>query len=77
MMKRFWWVNQKQTYKQEVEGVYLWSPKRNANGARNPFFCSGWWGDSGYCFRHFSTHAWLQVTISTRLVIQWMYNAVN
>jgi putative restriction endonuclease len=22
----------------EVEGGYLWSPKRNANGARNPFY---------------------------------------
>ncbi len=35
---RFWWVNQNQTFKQEIEGGYLWSPKRNANGARNPFY---------------------------------------
>lgn len=35
---RYWWVNQNQTYRQEVEGGYLWSPKRNANGARNPFY---------------------------------------
>jgi putative restriction endonuclease len=34
---RYWWVNQNQTYRHEVEGGYLWSPKRNANGARNPF----------------------------------------
>lgn len=27
-----------QTYKQEIQGGYLWSPKRNANGARNPFY---------------------------------------
>jgi hypothetical protein len=35
---RFWWVNQNQTYRQEVSGGYLWSPKRNANGGRNPFY---------------------------------------
>jgi len=31
-------VNQNQTYRYEVQGGYLWSPKRNANGARNPFY---------------------------------------
>ena len=35
---RYWWVNQNQTYRQEVKGGYLWSPKRTANGARNPFY---------------------------------------
>ena len=35
---RYWWVNQNQTYKQEVLGGYLWSPKTKANGARNPFY---------------------------------------
>jgi len=35
---RYWWVNQNQTYRQELGGGYLWSPKRNANGARNPFY---------------------------------------
>jgi hypothetical protein len=35
---RYWWVNQNQTYRHEVGGGYLWSPKRNANGARNPFY---------------------------------------
>jgi hypothetical protein len=35
---RYWWVNQNQTYRHELEGGYLWSPKRNANGARNPFY---------------------------------------
>ena len=35
---RYWWVNQNQTYRHEVSGNYLWSPKRNANGARNPFY---------------------------------------
>ena len=33
-----WWVNQNQTYRHEIAGGYLWSPKRNANGARNPFY---------------------------------------
>lgn len=35
---RYWWVNQNQTYKQELGGGYLWSPKRNANGAKNHFY---------------------------------------
>jgi hypothetical protein len=35
---RYWWVNQNQTHKQELGGGYIWSPKRNANGARNPFY---------------------------------------
>jgi putative restriction endonuclease len=35
---RYWWVNQNQTYRHEVQGGYLWSPKRRADGARNPFY---------------------------------------
>src|SRR5512135_1369493 len=35
---RFWWVNQNQTYRHEVAGGYLWSPKRKANLQRNPFY---------------------------------------
>jgi putative restriction endonuclease len=35
---RYWWVNQNQTFRQEIAGGYLWSPKRSANGARNPFY---------------------------------------
>jgi putative restriction endonuclease len=35
---RYWWVNQNQTYRHEVPGNYLWSPKRKANGDRNPFY---------------------------------------
>lgn len=35
---RYWWVNQNQTYKAEISGGYIWSPKRNKNGARNQFY---------------------------------------
>ena len=35
---RFWWVNQNQTYRHEIPGGYLWSPKRNRGGGRNPFY---------------------------------------
>lgn len=35
---RFWWVNQNQTYRQETEGGYLWSPKRNRDGGQNPYY---------------------------------------
>jgi putative restriction endonuclease len=35
---RYWWVNQNQTYRAEVRGHFMWSPKTNANGARNQFY---------------------------------------
>lgn len=35
---RYWWVNQNQTYKHEVKGGFLWSPKRNRDGRRNQFY---------------------------------------
>jgi putative restriction endonuclease len=35
---RYWWVNQNQTFRQEIAGGYLWSPKRKAKGGRNPFY---------------------------------------
>lgn len=35
---RYWWVNQNQTYRHEIGGGYLWSPKRKSNGQRNPFY---------------------------------------
>jgi putative restriction endonuclease len=31
----YWWVNHKQTFRQEIDGEYLWSPKTNQNGAKN------------------------------------------
>jgi hypothetical protein len=35
---RFWWVSQNQTYRQETEGGYLWSPKRNRDGGYNSYY---------------------------------------
>ena len=35
---RYWWVNQNQTYEHEVQGGYLWSPRRRSDGAINPFY---------------------------------------
>jgi putative restriction endonuclease len=35
---RYWWVNQNRTFRHEIEGGYLWSPKRNKNNRRNPFY---------------------------------------
>jgi putative restriction endonuclease len=37
-MRRFWWVNHKQTVQQEIAGGYLWSPKREANDSRSQFY---------------------------------------
>lgn len=35
---RYWWVNQNQTYRHEIGGGYLWSPKRKSNDRHNPFY---------------------------------------
>lgn len=35
---RYWWVNQNQTYKFEVPGGFLWSPKTRADGGFNHFY---------------------------------------
>lgn len=35
---RYWWVNQNQTYRHEVSGGFLWSPKVKKGGQRNPFY---------------------------------------
>lgn len=35
---RYWWVNQNQTYKHEVKGGFLWSPKANRDGRKNKFY---------------------------------------
>ena len=35
---KYYWVNQNQTFKQETEGGYMWSPLQNANGSRNQFY---------------------------------------
>lgn len=32
---KYWWVNHKQTFKAEIDGGYIWSPKENKNGSRN------------------------------------------
>jgi putative restriction endonuclease len=34
----FWWVNQNQTLRDEIEGGFIWSPKRNKNGDFNRFY---------------------------------------
>jgi putative restriction endonuclease len=35
---RYWWVNQNQTYRHEIDGGYLWSPTRKSNQQRNAFY---------------------------------------
>ena len=35
---RYWWVNQNQTYKFEVNAGFLWSPKTRADGGKNYFY---------------------------------------
>jgi len=36
--RTFWWVNQNKTFKHEVGGGYMWSPKTKRNGASNYFY---------------------------------------
>ena len=35
---RYWWVNQNQTYRHEVPGGYLWSPKTRSDGHSHYFY---------------------------------------
>lgn len=35
---QYWWVNQNQTFKQEVEGGFLWSPKKIQGARKNRFY---------------------------------------
>lgn len=37
-MTRYWWVNHKQTAREEIRGGYLWSPKTKSNGTNNYFY---------------------------------------
>ena len=37
-MRKYWWVNHKQTVKQEVGEGYLWSPKKKADGRPSHFY---------------------------------------
>lgn len=35
---RYWWVSQNQTFEQEVQGGYMWSPKTKSNGSLNHYY---------------------------------------
>ena len=37
-MPRYWWVNQNQTYKAEIGGGYMWSPKTNKDGGYSQYY---------------------------------------
>lgn len=37
-IRRFWWVNQNKTHREELAGGFMWSPKQNVNGAKNQFY---------------------------------------
>lgn len=71
---RYWWVNQNQIFRQEIEGGYLWSPKRNKNGHRNPFYerycgyyvCDGLMSDVVVLGRNYSAVATTRRSATTR-----------
>lgn len=37
-MKRFWWVNHKKTHSQELDGGYMWSPKKESDGKKSQYY---------------------------------------
>lgn len=36
--RRYWWVNQNKTFRQEVGGGYLWAPKTTKNNRHIPAY---------------------------------------
>ena len=34
----YWWVNQNKTYRKEIDGGYMWSPKKKKNDSPNVFY---------------------------------------
>lgn len=36
--RQYWWVSQNQTYRHEVPGNFMWSPKTNSRGGRVPSY---------------------------------------
>ncbi|MHB2026499.1 MAG: HNH endonuclease [Elusimicrobiota bacterium] len=36
--RRYWWVNQNRTYRHEIGGGYMWSPKRTQNNRRIAYY---------------------------------------
>jgi predicted restriction endonuclease len=36
--RQYWWVSQNQTYKHEVPGNFMWSPKTNSRGGKVPSY---------------------------------------
>lgn len=36
LQRKFWWVSQNRTYRDEINGNFMWSPKTNTDGTRNP-----------------------------------------
>jgi putative restriction endonuclease len=37
---RYWWVNNKQTFKKELEGQYIWAPQTKSNGQFNQTYAN-------------------------------------
>ena len=35
---KFWWVNQNRTWKQEIGGEYMWSPKKSSNNKKLVYY---------------------------------------
>jgi len=36
LTRNYWWVSQNRTYRDEINGNYMWSPKTNSSGGFNP-----------------------------------------
>ena len=37
-MKTYWWVNQNKSFKEEILGGYMWSPKKQKGGQKSVYY---------------------------------------
>lgn len=66
-----WWVNQNQTWRHEIEGGYMWSPKRNSNNAFNQFYTNMHLVDTGDLVFSYFDQKIQYVGIVRRPAISW------
>jgi hypothetical protein len=67
----YWWVNQKQTWRHEIQGGYMWSPKRNSNNSFNRFYSNMHLVDTGDLVFSYFNQRIQYVGIVRRPAISW------
>ncbi len=67
----YWWVNQKKTWRHEIAGGYMWSPKRNKNNSSNRFYDNMHLVDAGDLVFSYFNQQIHYVGIVRRPAISW------